>query len=342
MLSLSFREFTEEQRRQLIDAQQLFAAWWPAVTELSNSPRLFWNSSKGKRYLYEQRHGKRHSLGRETASLTKAKTENDARIKSLRARVRRLDARANEMAPINKAFGIARVPEIAARIIRELDREGLLGNHITIAGTNALHAYEAAAGVLVRGSYTTTFDADLIWDNRHSLLLSATSVVRRDGLMSILRRVDRSFTADYGMIARNDRGYIVDLIVPENESIAIMRPDGDVEAQQIGGIEWLLTGKPFEQVVVGADGLPVRMVVPEPRTFALHKLWVSRRGDRNPLKSVKDMAHARIIARLATSNLGLPLTAKSMHWLPKQLKALVSDLKRLRDAKENDEDEDEN
>jgi hypothetical protein len=334
MLSLSYQELSEEQRRQLIDAQQLFAAWWPASSELQNGPRLFWNSSKGKRYLYEQRQGKRRSLGRETAALAKAKTENDARVKALRTRVRRLDARIDEMAPINKAFGIARVPEIAARIIRELDREGLLGQHITIAGTNALHAYEAAAGVLVTGRYTTTLDADLIWDNRHSLLLSATSVVRRDGLMSILRRVDRSFTADYGMIARNDRGYIVDLIVPENESIAIMRPQGDVEAQQIGGIEWLLTGKAFEQVVLGADGIPVRMVVPEPRTFALHKLWVSRREDRSPLKSVKDLAHARIIAKLATAHLGLPLSAKAMAWLPKELKSLVPDLKKMQNAEE--------
>jgi hypothetical protein len=329
MLSLYFRELSEEQRRQLIDVQQIFDAWWPANTDLKNGPRLFWNSSKGKRYLYEQRQGKRRSLGRETAALVKEKAENDARVKALRSRVRKLDGRVEEMAPINKAFGIARVPEIAARIIRELDREGLLGPHITIAGTNALHAYEAAAGVLIVGRYTTTADADLIWDNRHSLLLSATSVVRRDGLMSILRRVDRSFTADYGMVARNDRGYIVDLIVPENESIGIMRPQGDVEAQQISGIEWLLLGKPFEQVVVGADGVPLRMVVPEPRTFALHKLWVSRRDDRNPLKSIKDLAHARIVGKVAATHLGLPLTVKAMSWLPKELKSLIPDLKKL-------------
>lgn len=330
-----YSELSEEQRRQLIDAQQLFDAWWPATVDLETGPRLYWNTSKGKRYLYEQRQGRRSSLGPENATLRQRKVENDARIKALRARVQRLKARVNEMAPINKAYGIARVPEIAARIIRELDREGLLGQHILIAGTNALYAYEMAAGVFIGGRYTTTGDADLIWDNRQSLLLSATSVVRRDGLMSILRRVDPSFTAEYGMVIRNDRGYVVDLIVPENEAIAIMRPAGDLEAQQIAGIEWLLTGAPFEQVVVGGDGIPLRMVVPDPRTFALHKFWVSMRSDRRATKSVKDLAHARIVGRLAQSQLRMPLVAKEMTWLPPTLRKLMPEFKKsLRAAEE--------
>lgn len=326
---MDYTELSEEQRRQLIDAQQLFAAWRPASFDLANGPRLTWHTSKGKRYLYEKRRGERSSLGRETPVLARLKTDNDARVKALRTRVRRLKARTEEMAPINKAFGIARVPEIVARIVRELDKEGLLGQHIIVAGTNALYAYEMAAGVFIGGRFTTTNDADLIWDNRHALLLSATSAVRRDGLMSILRRVDRTFTADYGMIVRNDRGYIVELIVPDNEEVAVMRPTGDVEAQPIGGIEWLLTGSPFENVVVGADGIPFRMIVPEPRTFALHKLWVSRQDSRNPLKSVKDAAHARIVAKLAQRHLGLAISTKEMPWLPTTLRRLIPDLKKL-------------
>jgi len=333
---MDYAEFSEEQRRQLIDAQQLYNAWWPASADLQNGPRFVWNKSKGKRYLYEQRQGKRRSLGPETAALAKRKADNDARIKTLRARVRRLRARLDEMAPVNKAFGIARYPEIASRITRELDREGLLGEHIILAGTNALYAYEAASAVFVGGRFTTTADADLIWDNRRALLLSATSVVRSEGLMGILRRVDPTFVADYGMIVRNDRGYIVDLIVPENEEIASMRPPGDVEAQPIGGIEWLLLEKPFEEIVVGADGLPVRMVVPEPRTFALHKLWVSQQKSRKAAKSAKDRAHARIVANLAQSHLGLTITVKAMPWLPRPLRDLIPELKRVMRAADED------
>ncbi len=324
---MDFSELSLEQRRQLVDAQQLFAGWRPPTIELAIMGGLYWNTSHGRRYLYEKREGKRRSLGRESAELKQRKTSHDQRSKELRARLRPLKKQVEVMAPVNRAIGIARLPTIAAKILRELDTEGLLGSHIIVAGTNALYAYEIAAGVRVGGQHVATGDADLLWDTRQSLLLSATGVVRRYGLMSILRRVDASFVAAYGMNAQNNRGYIVDLIVPEGDDFAQMRPNADVEAQPIGGVEWLIGSPAFEQIVVGADGEPVRMVVPDPRTFALHKLWVSERKDRNPLKKAKDAAHARIVATLAQTYLGMRLISKEMPWLPPSLRKLIPTLK---------------
>jgi hypothetical protein len=186
-----------------------------------------------------------------------------------------------------------------------------------------------AAGVTVGGEHVATGDADLLWDTRQSLLLSATGVVRRDGLMSILRRVDSSFATSYGFNAQNNRGYIVDLIVPEGEEFAQMRPNADVEAQPIGGVEWLIQAPHFEQVIVGQDGEPLRIVVPEPRTFSLHKLWVSQRPDRPPVKKAKDKAHARIVATLSQTYLALPLVSKEMAWLPPTLRKLLPELKAI-------------
>ncbi len=329
---MDFVELSAEQRRQLVDAQQIFAAWRPTATELAALGGLYWNTSKGRRYLYEKREGKLRSLGHETPALVKRKRTHDQRNKELRARLRPLQKRMDFMAPVNRAIGIGRMPTIAARIIRELDSEGLLGSHIIVAGTNALYAYEAAAGVAVGGEHVATGDADLLWDTRQSLLLSATGVVRRHGLMSVLRRVDPSFTTAYGFNATNNRGYVVDLIVPEGDDFAQMRPNADVEAQPIGGVEWLIQSPQFEQVIVGGDGIPFRIVTPDPRTFALHKLWVSQRNDRTPVKKFKDREHARIVAGLARTYLGAPLSAKEMPWLPPTLRKLMPELKRLRPA----------
>lgn len=297
--------------------------------QLATMGGLYWNTSNGRRYLYEKREGKRRSLGRETPALVRRKNDHDQTSKNLRARLRPLDRRIETMAPVNRAIGISRLPTIAAKILRELDSEGLLGSHIIVAGTNALYAYEVAAGVQIGGEHVATGDADLLWDTRQSLLLSATGVVRRQGLMSILRRVDPSFEAHYGFNAQNSRGYIVDLIVPENDEFAQMRPNADVEAQPIGGVEWLIESPPFEQTIVGEDGIPLRIVVPEPRTFALHKLWVSQRTDRNPLKKAKDKAHARIVATLAKTHLAAPLVSRDMPWLSPTLRKLISELKAL-------------
>ncbi len=99
------------------------------------------------------------------------------------------------------------------------------------------------------------------------------------------------------------------------------------------GAQWLLDAPKFEHMVVGEDGYPVRMVVPEPRTFALHKLWVSRRPDRNPIKRPRDEAHARIVSHLARTHLGLAFVVRDMSWLSSELKALLPDLKQRRQHK---------
>ena len=93
------------------------------------------------------------------------------------------------------------------------------------------------------------------------------------------------------------------------------------------GTEWLLSAPHFEQTIIGEDGRPLRIVVPEPRTFALHKLWVSERDDRAPLKRPRDVAHARVVAELVWTYLRRPLLVKEMSWLPKDLRAQIKKLK---------------
>src|SRR3546814_6159420 len=39
---------------------------------------------------------------------------------------------------------------------------------------------------------------------------------------------------------------------------------------------------------VCSSDLPARIVAPDPRWFALHKLWMSEQAKRNPLKRPKD------------------------------------------------------
>jgi hypothetical protein len=106
-----------------------------------------------------------------------------------------------------------------------------------------------------------------------------------------------------------------------------MKAGADLEATPMPGVEWLLAAPQFEQVLIGEDGWPLRIVVPEPRTYALHKLWVSRRDDRDALKRPRDAAHAHVVAQLVNTYMRQPLAAKDMPWLPKELKALVKQLK---------------
>lgn len=323
---MKFLELTNEQRRQLIDAQQLYASWRPAHNELARHGSLIWQTSRGKRYLCEQHQKVRKSLGRETPALRDKKEKHDAKRKALTATVRGSKKRLDQMAPVNRALKLGRIPTIAANILRELDREDLLGSHIIVAGTNALYAYEAATGTVLDSQHVATTDADLLWDSNQSLLL-ATTGVPREGLLGILRRADKSFKADYGLNPTNDDGYVVDLLCAETENFQTMKVGADIEATQMPGVQWLLSAPPLETTIIAEDGYPVRIVVPEPRTFALHKLWVSQRKHRQPLKRPRDATHAKVVAELVRQYLRDPWTVKDMPWLPKELKALLKDLK---------------
>lgn len=76
--------------------------------------------------------------------------------------------------------------------------------------------------------------------------------------------MDHSFKADFGFNATNRDGYIVDLLCPEPADMTIMRAEGDLEAAEMKGAQWLLAAKHFEQVVIGGDGGAGRSAIAQP------------------------------------------------------------------------------
>lgn len=325
---MNFVEMDNEQRRQFIDVQQAYATWRPARLELDGIGSMHWQRTKGIRYLIEKHGAVRKSLGRETPELIKKKAEFTVRKKALQSRAAASGKRLERMANVNKALRLGRLRRIVANILRELDRQKLLGTHVIVVGTNALHAIESAYGVFIGSEHVATTDADLLWDARKSLQL-ASADIGKEGLLGILRRVDPSFTADYGYNATNDEGYIVDLLSPEIDARAPLLEglaSAGLEATPMPGMVWLLDAPRFEQVVVADDGWPVRVVVPDPRTLALHKLWVSRQDSRKPVSRRKDAGHAALLARLITTHTSDRFVQKTMPWLPKELRSLTKDL----------------
>lgn len=322
---MDYQELSNEQRRQLIDAQQVYEGYRRAEEALAAMPRLRWQSAKGQRYLYEAKGKVRKSLGAESDEVKAYKAQEDGKREDLEDRVKGLQDRLDKMAPVNRALGLGRMPRIASRIVRALDKDGLLGKHIIIAGTNALFGYEMASGVMIGSEHVATGDADLVWDTAQALQLVGTGI-RKEGLMGLLQKIDHSFVADYGFNARNRDGYMVDLLCPDQEGNPQIREEGDLAAVPMAGIAWLLDAPREEQVIIGEDGYPLRLIVPEARTFALHKRWVSQRPDRDPLKRKRDQDQAAVVAELAVKYQGKALAAADMKWLPQELKAEIAGL----------------
>lgn len=306
---MSYVELRPDQQRQLIDAVETFETWREAKIE---SRRRFagsmrWVVRNGRRYLLRKVGAREQSLGPQSdetdqayASFIGGRDRNLDRLKGLAAKL-------DQMAPLNKAHGLGRVPRIAARILRSLNDHELLGSQLFVVGTNALFAYEARAGVRIASELMSTEDVDLLFDSRRRLSLMGREI-REIGLLGLLRRTDQSFAprAKLDFRAVNRDGYYVDLIRPEERDIMRSKqPDSlselgeELHGSPIAGLSWLVNAPRFEAVAIGDDGYPTPLICPDPRVYALHKAWISQDEKRDPRKRGRDLEQAKTAAKIA-------------------------------------------
>lgn len=323
-------EMTHNQRRIFIDAVQLHEALTDTYAK-SRSYRggMHWKQSKGKQYLFRSldRRGYGKSLGPRSVQTDKIYTDFHNTKKDLKERLSHLQTRLKEQARFCKAARIGRVPKLVTAILRLLEQHKLLGPNLEVIGTNALFAYEATAGVFFDTGLTATQDMDILWDVRSRLRFFNSDQTDIGGLIDILRKADRSFELinEQSFRAVNRSGYMVDLVKPEPKSVQKkekrrMGNTEDLTAAEIRNLHWLVASPKFTHTVIGEDGYPATMTVPDPRSFALHKLWLSRQAGREPLKRKRDRAQALVVCKLVLQYLpDLRFNPKELRMFPKSV-----------------------
>jgi hypothetical protein len=324
-----FVELNNDQRREAVNTRQRFQAWRNALDrERGFKGSMVWDETKGHEYLlrsyYDDRGRRRQkSLGRRSPETEQAKLRFETERENALAARKTLDEIIERQAAVNRALELGRVPLTAARILRSLSRHGLLGHGVRVVGTNALYAYEAACGVHIDAEVTATGDIDLLFDSRVSLRLIAAEDIPVRGLLEILKKADNSFKQTQRRYrAENDEGYFVDLIKPQlnppwKKSRQSIGGADDLEAAEIEGLFWLENTPAFEQTVMDERGYPLTLTSPDPRAFAIHKLWLSQQLRRDPLKKARDRAQAMTVAKLVKQHLQhLPFDKDELRMLP--------------------------
>jgi len=301
-------EMNDDQRRIYIDTVQMHEAYMDAFTKSrAYHGGMHWKRAKGKEYLFRSlnRYGYGKSLGPRSKKTELTYHEFHNKKKQVSARLKRLKEKLKEQARFCRAARITRVPRIVTAILRLLEQHQLLGRNLQIVGTNALYAYEARAGIFLERGLLATQDMDVLWDTRPKLRLFAIDDVTKKGLLEILQKADRSFTllGKKSFRAVNQAGYMVDLIKPEPKSVLItesrqMGCGDDLMAAEIKNLQWLISAPKFDQIVIGEDGFPSAMVVPDPRAFAIHKIWLSNQIDREAVKKKRDRSQALAVCKL--------------------------------------------
>jgi hypothetical protein len=305
-IEYQFQEFSDNQQR----IYDRMARHYQAYRELSQKSRAFrggmhWKRIKGREYLYQyrDRHGQGRSLGPRSPQTEEVYAAFGRGRREIQEQLRTQRLLLAEEARFCQAALLQRVPRVTAKLLRRLEQHDLLGSNLTVVGANAIYAYEFAGGVFLAGPRKSARACGLLAGSRTGLALATPRDLDFDfsALLTVLRQADRSFAALPGkeFQAVNRRGYGVKVLSAGTQGLGKSRNQGHTP----GGAEThdfpsLLASPKFSQVVIADDGFPVTMVVPDPRAFALHKLWLSRQEDREPGKRVRDRAQAIALAEL--------------------------------------------
>lgn len=296
-----------QQRLFMVESDQIYRAWLDALHHArAYRYGMRWISSKGRQYLVRlhDAFGNGKSLGPRNAetearfaAFQEGKVRAEARLASLAARMK-------EQARLNRALRLGRLPNVVGDILLGL-AAARTAHDFCVVGTHAIHGFEAMAGVHCRMELLASGDVDLLYDPRRQLSLVARKLDGH-GLLGLLRKVDPSFAPlrDTPFRAANDKGFMVDLVIPERdirETEQVSFGQEDLVAVEVPNLHWLVNAPKHDVVAVAADGRPVMMRVPDPRAFALHKAWLSERPDREPVKKVRDRAQAVLIVQMIQS-----------------------------------------
>jgi hypothetical protein len=297
----------------------------------ANRGTLAFRNTNGHDYLvkwfYEDEKRKAKVLGKRSPETESIEREFSLARKSLDARAKSLRANLEKQARLNNAVGLSRLPLISARIIRAFERAGIGSERVKIVGTHALYAYESMAGGVFDAGFVATQDIDFLLDPRAPLRFVILDDLKQETLLGVLQSADRSFEITRQTFrAQNRDGFLVDIIQPERNppwrKDAFETGKGDLQPSPITGLVWLENAPAISQPVLDAKGFPVIMNVPDPRAFAIHKLWLSKQPMRGAAKARRDEAQAFAVAALVISELKhLPFDGRALRMMPREIVA---------------------
>jgi hypothetical protein len=291
--------FNTEQRRQLQNLLQFYQTWKEVSRSFAQLPGgMYWRVINSKEYLYKYATNsgikQSTSVGPKTPQ-TEAIAEDFHQAKrDLQERLDAIEGRINTLAPIMRVLNLPAIDETAGKILRALDQADYLGKNILVIGTYAMTAYEMTAETRFAEGFDATEDLDftIVIDPANP---GDSDFPRR--LLLTLKEVDKSFlvSPSSSKTVVNKSGYRVDLLISNDWAPAMQRAM-PWKPEALEGQEWLALGTPVQQVLIDFTGWPVFLTAPDPRYFALHKLWLSKRPKRiRDGKAPKDAAQGRML-----------------------------------------------
>lgn len=317
------KSISNQQRLFLVESEQLLEiARDIQLKSAAFKGSMKWLKSGEHEYLIRlaDHRGNGKSLGRKSPQTEAIYQQFQMGKAALKARIASARDQLSLQSKLNRAAGMGRLPSAVAKIL-SLAHSKLNSDNFTVIGTHALFAYETLSGVFFKQELLASGDVDLMFDPRKKLSLISTKL-NGSGLLGLLKEVDKTYSIMSGSNFRavNSNGFIVDLIIPIQDirrpSISLA-PD-DLIASEVFGLDWLCNAPSVNTFAIAEMGMPIPMKVPDPRAFAIHKTWLSKREDRSPVKKPRDFEQAAMVTQALLQYLpNYALSSKELMYLPK-------------------------
>lgn len=282
--------FNDEQLRLAANLRQYYDTWVASEHALRRFVGyLAWKTVGGRQYLYRtDSRGNGTSLGPRSPETEHQLAEFQRGRNEAADRVEAHTEQLKVVGAMYRTLRLGAIASAAAGILREADLRGLLGRDLLVVGTSAMTAYEFEAGSRFAAGMDATEDFELAWAAARGETVAVVGALQAP-LLSLLKAVDSTYVvnSERPFQARNRAAYEVEVLAAPS-AIETYPPAEPLRPAPLQEQEWLLNGRRVDQVVCGRDGSAARIVVPDPRWFALHKCWLADKPTRNRLKVDKD------------------------------------------------------
>lgn len=291
-MAFEIRPFTDEQARCVANLAQQYDAWLEVERAQAALPyNLVRKEIKGHAYLYElvDRDGNGKSLGPFDSGAERKLADYQQQKAALKERRQGTLETLDATTRMYRALRLPLIDSPAGDILRKLDSHDFLGRLVMVVGTNAIPVYCLEANAFMVDMPDQTADFDLAWAP-----IGPTD--EDDLLFPILKEADSTYTVntERPFQARNSKAYEVELLAAPSRIESLNRKER-LRPVALPEQEWLLNGRPVEHVVATRDLKPARIVAPDPRWFALHKLWMADKPKRNRQKKPKDHKQGQLL-----------------------------------------------
>jgi hypothetical protein len=289
--------FNDEQLRVAANLAQYYDAWRDSERALRQFVGyLGWKTIAGREYLYRtDTRGQGSSLGPRSPETEQVHAEFQQGRREAADRVAAQEEQLRVLGALYRSLRLPAIDSAAARILREADLRGMLGDTLMVVGTNAMIAYEFEAGERFATGLDATEDFDLAWSASPE---ASEQILRGAPVLSLLKAIDSTYVvnSERPFQARNRAAYEVEVLIAPSRVATYPRTEV-LRPVPLPEQEWLLAGRSVDHVACGRDGTPARILAPDPRWFALHKLWLANKPTRNRLKATKDRKQGLAVLR---------------------------------------------